>query len=67
MRFDTILNKYLEEYNANPIEGIMYEQFNIVEKKGFYYLLNTKENKIKGSAKSLEKAKELVNTINSGC
>jgi hypothetical protein len=67
MKFDCILNKYLAEYNVNPIEGIMYEQFNIVEKKGYYYLLHAKENKIKGSAKSMQQAKELVNTINSGC
>jgi hypothetical protein len=67
MRFDSLLNKFLIEYNAQPIEGIIYEQYSIVEKNGFYYLFNEKRNKILGSGKTINQVKELADTINSGC
>jgi hypothetical protein len=67
MQFNYLLNKFLAEYNAPPIEGIIYEQYSIVEKKGFYYLFNEKRNKILGSAKTVKQVKELADTINSGC
>lgn len=67
MRFDSLLNKFLTEYNSQPIEGIIYEQYSIVEKKGFYYLFNEKRNKILGSGKTVKQVKELADTINSGC
>jgi hypothetical protein len=67
MRFDSLLNKFLTEYNAQPIEGIIYEQYSIVEKKGFYYLFNENRSKILGSGKTVKQVKELADTINSGC
>ena len=67
MRFDAVLNKFLVEYNAPPVEGVIYEQYSIVEKKGFYYLFNEKRNKILGSGKTVKQVKELADTINSGC
>ena len=67
MRFDSLLNKFLAEYNAQPIEGIIYEQYSIVEKKGFYYLFNENRSKILGSGKTVKQVKELADTINSGC
>ena len=67
MRFDAVLNKFLVEYNTSPVEGVIYEQYSIVEKKGFYYLFNEKRNKILGSAKTVKQVKELADTINSGC
>jgi len=67
MRFDSLLNKFLTEYNAQPIEGIIYEQYSIVEKKGFYYLFSENRSKILGSGKSVKQVKELADTINSGC
>lgn len=65
MTFTDILNKYLEEYNAPPIEGVMYEQFNICEKKGFYYIFE--QSRLVASTKTLKQAKELVDSIISGC
>jgi len=65
MAFKDLLNKYLEEYNAPPIEGISYEQFNICENKGFYYIFEN--TKLIASTKTLKEARELVDTINSGC
>jgi len=67
MAFRELLNKYLEECNASPIDGILYEQYNIVEKKGYYYIFNLKENKIIGSGKTLKEVKETIDSINSGC
>lgn len=65
MAFIDVLNKYLEEYNAPPIEGVMYEQYNICEKKGFYYIFE--KTKLVASTKTFNEAKELIDSINSGC
>lgn len=67
MRFNSLLEKYLIEYNSNIIEGILYEQFNIVEKKGFYYIFNEKRDRIIKSCKSFQEAREYIDSINSGC
>lgn len=63
--FNDILNKYLEFYNAKTIVGIKYEQFEIAEKNDVFYIFE--QGKIIGYKKTLKEAKELVNTINSGC
>jgi hypothetical protein len=63
--FTDLLNKYLEEYNASPIEGVIYQQYNICEKKGIYYI--SEGNRIIRSTKTLKEAKELVDSITSGC
>jgi hypothetical protein len=67
MRFNGLLNKLLEEYNAQPIEGIDYQQYSIVEKKGFYYIFNEDRRKIIGSGKTIKEVRELIDTIVSGC
>lgn len=63
--FNEKLNKYLQMFSAASIEGIMYEQYQIAEKNGTYYIFE--HNKIINHAKTLQQAKELINTINSGC
>jgi len=63
--FVDLINKHLRELNHPGVEGIHYEQYRIVEKKSFYYIFEN--NKIIGSAQTLIKAKELINTIVSGC
>lgn len=63
--FVDLINKHLKELNHPGVEGIHYEQYRIVEKKGFHYIFEN--NKIIGSAQTLIKAKELINTIVSGC
>ena len=65
MRFNSLLNKLLEEHNATPIEGIAYEQCFIVEKKGFYYVFLN--NRIVHHGKTIQEMKEYINSINSGC
>ena len=63
--FVDLINKHLRELNHPGVEGIDYEQYRIVEKKSFHYIFEN--NKIIGSAQTLIKAKELINTIVSGC
>ena len=67
-RFNNLLKTYLADYNSDAVvdeASIMYEQYVITEKKGYYYLFLN--NKIIGSAKSLVEAKQHCDTINSGC
>jgi hypothetical protein len=63
--FNEVLNKYLEKCNAPAVVGIMYEQFEIAEKNGVYYIFEN--SKLINKANTLQQAKELINTINSGC
>ena len=66
--FNNLLRKYLADYNSDihvEESSVVYEQYIITEKKGYYYLFLN--NKIIGSAKSLVEAKQRCDTINSGC
>lgn len=63
--FIDILNKYLEYYNARQSLGVVYEQFEIAEKNGTYYIFDN--GKIINYKKTLKEAKELIDSINSGC
>ena len=67
-RFNNLLKDYLADYNSDIVvdeTSVMYEQYFITEKKGYFYLfLNSR---IIGSAKTLVEAKQRCDTINSGC
>lgn len=63
--FNELLNKFLVEYNASPIEGIAYEQCFIVEKKGYHYIML--DNKIVKGFKTIREAQQYIDSINSGC
>jgi len=65
MQFNSLLNKFLVEYNASPIEGIAYEQCYIVEKKEFHYVVL--DDKVLNGFKTIKEAKEFIDSINSGC
>ena len=65
MRFDCILNKYLKEYNASIIEGVVYEQYIIKQNKDLFYIEDDERLIWQGS--SIKEAKEFINTVNSGC
>jgi len=67
VRFNDTLNKFLLEYNAQPIDGVIYEQFNIIEKKEFFYVFSEDKSRIIWSGKTLREAKEFINSVNSGC
>lgn len=67
-QFNNLLKKYLIEHNSKLIIdecSVMHEQFVITEKKSTFYVFL--ENRIVGHANSLVEAKQLCDTINSGC
>lgn len=67
-QFNNLLKKYLADYNSDVVvdeTSVMYEQYVITEKKNCYYVFLN--NRIISSAKSLVEAKQLCDTINSGC
>jgi hypothetical protein len=65
MVFVDRLNHLLESYNASPIEGIRYEQYTLLEFNG---VVIVKENNIDlAVVDSIKHAKELCDSINSGC
>ena len=67
-QFNNLLKKYLMEHNSNMIIdecSVAHEQFIITEKKGAHYIFL--QNKIVAHAKTLVEAKQLCDTINSGC
>lgn len=66
--FNNLLRKYLADYNSNMVIdecSVLYEQFVITEKKNAYYVFL--QDKIIGHATTLVEAKQLCDTINSGC
>lgn len=64
MEFVHKLNKILEHYNSAPIET-MYEQFTLSNFNGV--IIIQEGNKDIAVVDSIQKAKELIHTINSGC
>lgn len=65
MTFNGLLNKYLQEYNAAPIAGICYEQYHICKMQEVYCVFE--QTVLVASAPTLKQARELIDTINSGC
>lgn len=62
--FDIALEKHLSSLDS---EFNSYQQYFITEKKGFFYVFNEQKNKILGSRKTINEAKEFIDTICSGC
>jgi hypothetical protein len=65
MGFVQKLNQILEHYKAAPIKDIFYEQFTLSEFNGVV-IVKDGERDI-AVVDSIQKAKELIHTINSGC
>ena len=65
MSYMNILNRYLEEYNAAPVSGISYQQYDICETEGCYQVLE--QTRLVASTDTLQQAKELIDSITSGC
>jgi len=63
--FNEVLNKYLQMCNAPLISGIMYEQFEIREKNNEFFIFE--QGKYVNKANTKQLARELINTIISGC
>ena len=65
MRFIDRLNLYLKEVNAQPIESIAYEQYAIRCESNKFFVYE--KDRLLIESKSLQKAKEYINSIVSGC
>lgn len=65
MEFVQKLNQILEYYNSAPIKDIFYEQFTLSEFNGVI-IVKEGERDI-AVVDSIQKAKELIHSINSGC
>jgi len=65
MSYMNILNRYLEEYNAAPVSGISYQQYDICGTEGCYQVLE--QTRLVASTDTLQQAKELIDSITSGC
>jgi hypothetical protein len=65
MVFVDQLNHILEHYNASPIEGIRYEQYTLLEFNGIVII--KEDSKDLAVVDSIKQAKELCDSINSGC
>lgn len=65
MGFVQNLNRLLEQYNSAPIKDIFYEQFSLSEFNGVVIIKEGKRDI--AVVDSIQKAKELIHTINSGC
>lgn len=63
--FVDLINKHLRELNHPEVDGVHYEQYRIVESKECFHVFENQ--RIVGRAQTLLQAKELVNTIVSGC
>jgi hypothetical protein len=67
-KFNNLLKKYLTEHRSKlqiDETSVCYEQYIITEKKNCYYIFL--DNQIIAHEKSLVKAKQLCDSINSGC
>ena len=65
MKFTTLINSELERLGKAPLEGIYYEQFRLVENNQAIQILEG--DRTIAEVESIEKAKEHIHTINSGC
>ena len=65
MVFVDRLTHILESYNTSPIEGIRYEQYTLLELNGVVII--KEDSKDLAVVESIKQAKELCDSINSGC
>ena len=65
MFIDT-LNTYLKHYNSEPIEDIFYNGFRIKPNAGSVSIIDNTNN-TKHVVETIKEARELINSICSGC
>jgi hypothetical protein len=64
--FIDILNTYLKHYNSKPIEGIFYNGFRIKPNAGSVSIIDNTNN-TKHVVETIKEARELIDSICSGC
>jgi hypothetical protein len=64
--FVDVLNAYLKRYNADPIEGVFYNGYTIKTNADSVCIIDG-FNHIKHTVESVRQARELIDSICSGC
>lgn len=64
-KFDQTIESIVKLYNLTIEEGIRYEQYTILPDNNVFLI--KEGSRVIGTAGSLRKAKELIDSINSGC
>lgn len=64
-RFNQTIESIVKLYNLTLEQGIRYEQYTILQDNNVFLIKD--EERVIGTAGSLRKAQELINTIISGC
>ena len=65
IQFDAILEKCYKQLDRELSSGIAYAQYTIIEEQGLFQVVDNA--RIVGSTKTIKEARELCDTINSGC
>lgn len=65
LKFNIQVDLLLSKCGINVPKGLHYEQYIIQQKNNKFYILE--DNIIRGTTNTLREAKELCDTINSGC
>jgi hypothetical protein len=65
IQFNAILEKCYKELDCELSSGIAYAQYTIIEEQGLFKVVDNA--RIVGSTKTIKEARELCDTINSGC
>jgi len=65
VKFATLINDELKRLGKSPIEGVCYEQFCLVENNENIMIFEGKRHI--ATVHSIREARELIDTINSGC
>lgn len=65
IQFDAILEKCYKQLDYELSSGTAYAQYTIIEEQGLFQVVDNA--RIVGSTKTIKEAKELCDTINSGC
>jgi len=65
IQFNAILEKCYKQLDCELSSGTAYAQYTIIEEQGLFQVVDNA--RIVGSTKTIKEAKELCDTINSGC
>jgi len=65
IKFDTILEKCYKQLDHELLSSVPYAQYTIIAEQGLFRVMDNA--RIVGSTKTIKEAKELCDTINSGC
>jgi len=65
IKFDAILEKCYKQLDCELFSSVTYAQYIIIAEQGLFRVMDNA--RIVGSTKTIKEARELCDTINSGC